>query len=1421
MTSQKLEYKHNSAMEFQTFAARLRTMARTKSADCFKAYSGDTNDNDTGNVELFDLIINNTINDTLVQTLSNNYLDKGFESLQYIGSSWTTGASTAKAKSAAQEYTQLLTKPFGNDFTMEQFRAHANEMDNKRAQLKNTSREITDAAHCLNIWDMTCNIDTTIEHEMRMAELKLEKHQMSDVGCVLSTCEDAIAYFINKRGSKKTFNITQPSNDMLQKFTAQYSRTDRQLETCDLCGIAHPFAGRKDKCHAVIRAQGGTPPGWDSKPEEMRKKVDARAADYKRLGPWSKRAHSSKPEPDMKALLVNLLSSMSTSDINDLKAMCTSLNDSNQSARRTMLVDSGNLNKTGDSFHLIKDFDLFTEICTSEEAGCESFPIETGNGTTYSKGKGACCMITKEGHSIKLHKCLYVPTLPDNLLSVKAAKEQGVNIRFEDFNNITFPDGTIIEFSPDTYSLEVLPMPYLAANPAVIRRGKHGPTHFKSPPMSTNDEKELKIWSARLNDPPVSVLKSMHKYMDNTPNIFKKATESNTISDAKLLATGKQMPTRPTTEPIAKSPGDITAVDYWSAGLRSGLTQHCGMFSFIDVKTGYFKFYPVASKDEARAVTQKYMLEAKHEGIDVLHGSVLYSDNEHIFTSKQMAELTSNHGLLQKFSNEYEPWGNGCAESVFRYAPDSMRKMHVRSGVPEDFFTYSAWATQDILNATRTRDGTSCYELWHKKAPDATHFKPFGCRAVARKPIPKRGTKITAQNVDAVYLGKARDHPGAVLWCPEYGIMHSTNVTYIEDSFPFKDGTMSYEPFDDVQPAATAGGAPARAPDPDYTDDNSDENSDSNSDSNGNPQSDHGEEQSDTSSVSADSPPSAPQPARRVTRSQGQKHDQTIFAFDALDKADPKITCALARGQFPPPWADITKMQKNDWVKELLAADDKETDGIFAKDGVIEVPIDEVPEGTKILNILTARKLKRDGKTIKARHVLNGKHMVQGEHYDRSYSPTLQHTSVRGLTAVAAIMNLIMSCGDFTQAYLHADGDRDIYSNPPKSARQRDEQGRRLVWLIKKALYGGKASGRFWYNLLRPWFLSHGFMQSGADPCIFVKYIDENPLIIGVYVDDLIILHRRQEDHDQLVAELKEDFDFEDLGRLTSIIGTEFLQSDHSIIITQTAEIEALADFHLTEDERGDRAHVPALAHLPGRVETASKMTKEEMQAVDPTLKKSYQSLVGSLLYKAMVCRPDIAYATGALSRVMDKPTVELMDDAKRVLRYLFGTKDMGIRYLKGDKSLLHGMSDASWSTGKSTSGYAFFLAGATLSYMSKLQGSIAMSSYESEIMAASAAALEAIFLRTLLSDLGVACATPTSIGIDNKAAVDMAQDYISNSRTRHIERRHLKIRELIEEAKVAVRQITTESNVSDIFTKPLGRRRFDQHRKTLLNSTA
>ena len=110
------------------------------------------------------------------------------------------------------------------------------------------------------------------------------------------------------------------------------------------------------------------------------------------------------------------------------------------------------------------------------------------------------------------------------------------------------------------------------------------------------------------------------------------------------------------------------------------------------------------------------------------------------------------------------------------------------------------------------------------------------------------------------------------------------------------------------------------------------------------------------------------------------------------------------------------------------------------------------------------------------------------------------------------------------------------------------------------------------------------------------------------------------------------------------------------------------------------------------------------------------------------------------------------------------------------------------------------------------------MSSTESEIMAASLAALEAIFLRGLLSEVGCVQEDPTVIGIDNQGAIALSKNYISNSRTKHIERRHLKIRELVEQLAVRPEFVPTDENVADIMTKPLGRNKFEKFRRVLLN---
>ena len=110
------------------------------------------------------------------------------------------------------------------------------------------------------------------------------------------------------------------------------------------------------------------------------------------------------------------------------------------------------------------------------------------------------------------------------------------------------------------------------------------------------------------------------------------------------------------------------------------------------------------------------------------------------------------------------------------------------------------------------------------------------------------------------------------------------------------------------------------------------------------------------------------------------------------------------------------------------------------------------------------------------------------------------------------------------------------------------------------------------------------------------------------------------------------------------------------------------------------------------------------------------------------------------------------------------------------------------------------------------------MSSTEAEIMAASLAALEAVFLRGLLSELDCLQKSPTVLGVDNQGAIALAKNYVSNSRTKHIERRHLKIRELVEEFVVKPEFVPTNDNVADILSKPLGKDKFEKFRRVLLN---
>ena len=169
------------------------------------------------------------------------------------------------------------------------------------------------------------------------------------------------------------------------------------------------------------------------------------------------------------------------------------------------------------------------------------------------------------------------------------------------------------------------------------------------------------------------------------------------------------------------------------------------------------------------------------------------------------------------------------------------------------------------------------------------------------------------------------------------------------------------------------------------------------------------------------------------------------------------------------------------------------------------------------------------------------------------------------------------------------------------------------------------------------------------------------------------------------------------------------------------------------------------------------------------------------------------------------------------VLYYLHRHRTLGLRYERSNQEL-YGHTDSDWSVRRSTSGSVFVLCSAAISWNSKKQPTVALSSCEAEIMAASEGAKEALYLKRFLSELGQPCEGPVALSTDNQAARDLAYNPEHHSRTKHIERRHFFIRETVESHDISVPFVRSADNLADFFTKPLSASAFFPLRDIIMN---
>ena len=225
----------------------------------------------------------------------------------------------------------------------------------------------------------------------------------------------------------------------------------------------------------------------------------------------------------------------------------------------------------------------------------------------------------------------------------------------------------------------------------------------------------------------------------------------------------------------------------------------------------------------------------------------------------------------------------------------------------------------------------------------------------------------------------------------------------------------------------------------------------------------------------------------------------------------------------------------------------------------------------------------------------------------------------------------------------------------------------------------------------------------------------------------------------------------------------------------------------------------------------------ENSELVDSTL---YQSAVGSLLYLSSWTRPDIAYAVGSVARFCSNPSKEHWTAVKRIFRYLKGTYNYGIVYSRNDHSddLMIGYSDADFAGDvndrKSTSGYIFMINGAPVSWKSRKQTCVALSTAEAEYVALANATQEAKWMRQLLKDLQSKLTEPTVLHEDNQSAICIAQNPQYHSKTKHIDIKYHFVREEILNDVIKLRYCPTTDMLADILTKGLTSVKFVQLRE-------
>jgi hypothetical protein len=525
----------------------------------------------------------------------------------------------------------------------------------------------------------------------------------------------------------------------------------------------------------------------------------------------------------------------------------------------------------------------------------------------------------------------------------------------------------------------------------------------------------------------------------------------------------------------------------------------------------------------------------------------------------------------------------------------------------------------------------------------------------------------------------------------------------------------------------------------------------------------------------------------------------------------------LIRNRSPKNLREIMACGNQSEIDKWQAARKAEYESIMEKKVWNEIPRSAVPPGAKVLRIREVFKLKENEKgeviQYKARFTVDGSGQRIGRDCGEVYARTGKYKTERFALSMCARLDSELKQFDVPVAFLNADVEEEVYMELPPGFGTPG-----AVAKLNKSLYGLRQAPRNWDKRAHAFFTEKmKWKASVSDPSLYFKRSRTGRLmLIYRFVDDMQGQHHAEDEQEFAESSdmLREEFNIKQLENATWMLGMRITRDRKARTIKLDQELfitKALERFGMAQCKPVSSPELPGAEH-------------DKTEGLDaPCNRDLIMQKVGVTLYLGVSTRLDVTHAVHKGASSLQAPTVRDMIAMDRVLRYLAGTKDVGLIFgsRNGDAvadSRGHGTemqvdvcayADADWANSKSDrksiTGWVAKINGDPISWQSKKQQVVGLSTCESELYAQAAAVQEVLWILGLCRELGLHVRTGSAVHCDNQSTIAVCKNGIKNGeRTKHVDIKYHFITETMDRGEIKMLWVQSSEQEADIFTKAL-----------------